>query len=117
MEGNVKMGNEVSLKEVTEFILQTSRYKTDYIDGKGKQKTTFFYLSQEARAALVDALNTKINLKKIEWRGEKCPVSGDTAVRVWFRDGTIWNNEEAGELSWRHTGGARDIIAYEVIEE
>ena len=58
---------------------------------------------------------------KIEWKGGECPVPGDTKVRVWLRDGSIYDRHTAEEYTWSLTPAddgphQRDIVAYEVPE-
>lgn len=58
----------------------------------------------------------------IEWKGEdKIPVASGTKVLVQLRYEPRENAEEgvpcqAREYRWRHTGGAADIIAYQIVE-
>jgi hypothetical protein len=51
----------------------------------------------------------------ILWRGGRCPVKGDTPLRVQFRTGREINVEHPGALRWEHQGTAGDIVAYCVI--
>lgn len=50
----------------------------------------------------------------IEWHGGKCPVDSDAIVEVKYRSPNPYqhNNDRAGDFSWSHNGGRRDIIAY-----
>lgn len=48
------------------------------------------------------------------WHGGECPVSGDTKVTPFFRDGSSSAPNHADNLQWDHYGEEIDIIAYRV---
>ncbi len=59
------------------------------------------------------------NADWIEWHGGNCPVAPDVTVHVKLRseaDYYPWPWMIAAELSWVHTGGDGDILAYRVAE-
>lgn len=51
----------------------------------------------------------------IDWRGGECPVPRGTRIDVMFRDGTSCGRVAPGG-SWRHDGGADDVVGYRRIE-
>jgi hypothetical protein len=54
----------------------------------------------------------------IEWAGGEMPVDSAQAVTVRLRHGkssVLWPLMHAPSLSWVHTGGDGDIIAYRVV--
>lgn len=58
--------------------------------------------------------------KWIAWGGGECPVAPGTAVNIKLRDGETYGPRGADFLTWAHTGlakGARDIVAYQIVEE
>lgn len=59
----------------------------------------------------------------IKWNGEKrFPLTVDTPVRVWFRDGSHsdlgtvgdWYGAGGDDSNWEQIGDVSDIMAYEV---
>lgn len=52
----------------------------------------------------------------ITWNGGECPVSGDTKVKVMFRDGDHGGEVVAGSVDWAHYGSDGDVIAYRVVK-
>jgi hypothetical protein len=47
------------------------------------------------------------------WNGGDCPVHPETEVRVWFR---VCGASHCSGYDWVHTGGAADIIAFQVVK-
>lgn len=54
--------------------------------------------------------------RRIEWGGGECPVGGSAKVLIWFRDGSpCMLEDDPNEMSWSHSHGEGDIIAYMVL--
>lgn len=52
----------------------------------------------------------------IPWSGGECPVAGDIAVSVRFRNGREYKNQSADSWSWKHHTGTSgwEVVAYRV---
>ena len=53
---------------------------------------------------------------KHAWQGGECPLPEGFRVNVYYRDGDVWNNDEATSFEkWAHTKAGNDIIAFEIL--